>query len=211
MAVIPFYGSDRPDLFAIERAAMDRPGRVIAELNRRLPGGRVLDVGAGDGFTAAALTTDVRSVVPLEPAFGMVDPARGLRWVRGEAEHLPFADATFDAGYATWAYFFSREWDPTPGLAGLHRVVRPGGPLLIVDNLGDDEVSALTDRDITADPTFWESHGFDTIEVLTSFEFANIDEARTLLGFYFGERGQREARVSLSYRVGIFVGTSAGG
>jgi hypothetical protein len=35
--VIPFYGAEEPELFAIERLAMDRPGRVIAALDRLLP------------------------------------------------------------------------------------------------------------------------------------------------------------------------------
>ena len=52
MGVIPFYGADEPELFAIERRAMDRDGLVIDALHELLPPGLVLDVGAGDGFTA---------------------------------------------------------------------------------------------------------------------------------------------------------------
>jgi ubiquinone/menaquinone biosynthesis C-methylase UbiE len=48
--------------------------------------------------------------------------------VRGDAELLPFRDRSFAGAYATWAYFFSREWDPTLGIEELHRAVRPGGP-----------------------------------------------------------------------------------
>lgn len=53
--VIPFYGSTDREMFAIERAAMDRPGKVIAALDELLPpAGRVVDIGASDGFTADA-------------------------------------------------------------------------------------------------------------------------------------------------------------
>jgi hypothetical protein len=52
VTVIPFYGADDPAMFAIERAAMDRDGLVVRALDGLLPRGRVLDVGAGDGFTA---------------------------------------------------------------------------------------------------------------------------------------------------------------
>lgn len=41
MPVIPFYGTDHPELFAIERAAMDRPGLVIDRLNHFVPHGTV--------------------------------------------------------------------------------------------------------------------------------------------------------------------------
>lgn len=208
MGVIPFYGAEQPDLFAIERAAMDRPGKVIEALDRRLPDGLILDVGAGDGFTASRLMTDARTIVALEPAAGMIRRDRGLPWVRGDAERLPFADGTFGAAYATWAYFFSRDWDPSPGIAELHRVVRPGGPLLVVDNLGDDEFTSLTDRVIAADPEFWDERGFEAEEIDTVFEFEDLDAARSLLDFYFGERGREGARLRLSFRVGLFSGES---
>ena len=155
MAVIPFYGAEQPDIFAIERRAMDRAGLVTDALDVRLPrNGRVLDVGAGDGFTAERLTTTHRRVFPLEPAWGMIQTNRRLRWVQGEVERLPFADGSFDAGYATWPYFFSRDWESEPGLRELHRVVRRGGSLLIVENLGDDEFTALASDDITANPAY---------------------------------------------------------
>ena len=150
MTVIPFYGADDPAMFAIERGAMDRDGLVIRALDELLPLGRVLDVGAGDGFTAERLGAG-RRIVALEPSAGMIG-VRPLVWVRGDAEHLPFAEASFDGAYATWAYFFSRDWDPTPGIAELDRVVRSGGPVAIVDNLGGDAFAAMADADISADP-----------------------------------------------------------
>jgi len=137
VAVIPFYGADEPELFAIERRAMDRDGLVIEALHELLPAGPVLDVGAGDGFTAERLGTS-RSIVALEPSADMLARADLPARVQGEAEHLPFVERAFDGAYATWAYFFTRDWDPTRGIVELDRVVRPGGPLAIVDNLGGD-------------------------------------------------------------------------
>ena len=85
---------------------MDRDGLVIATLDGLLPAGRVLDVGAGDGFTAERLNAG-RAVVALDPSAGMLARADLPQRVRGEAEHLPFANTSFDGAYATWAYFFS--------------------------------------------------------------------------------------------------------
>ena len=209
MTVIPFYGADDPAMFAIERAAMDRDGLVIAALDDVLPAGLVLDVGAGDGYTAARLNAG-RSVVALEPAEAMIASRERVRWVRGEAEHLPFADATFDGAYATWAYFFSRGWDPTSGIAELDRVVRSGGPLAIADNLGGDAFAGLADDDISADPAFWEAEGFSCRPITSSFRFDDLDEARTLLGFFFGERGRDGAAVEVGFRVGLFSRPSRG-
>ena len=118
MPVIPFYGADEPELFAIERESMDRPGHVTAALNRLLPDGLVIDVGAGDGFTAARVTA---TAVAVEPATGMRRPHAGVTFVGGEAEHLPFRANVFDGAYSTWAYFF-------PGRPGSvrHASGRPG-------------------------------------------------------------------------------------
>lgn len=203
VAVIPFYGPDRPELFEIERRTMDRPGKVIEALDSVLPRGRVLDIGAGNGFTAGRLASG-RTVVPMEPAAGMVDASADLPWVRGDAEHLPFADGAFDAAYATWAYFFSAFGDVSAGVGEAKRV--SNGPVAIVDNLGGDEFEALAGRPLSADVGWWEAAGFELVEIETAFVFDSVDEARTLLGFFFGDPGAAWHRPDIQFRVGLFLG-----
>jgi SAM-dependent methyltransferase len=209
VAVIPFYGADDPAMFALERLAMDRDGLVIDALDRVLPAGRVVDVGAGDGYTAQRLRSG-RDIVALEPERGMIARAAPLAWVQGDAEHLPFRSATFDAAYATWAYFFSRDWDPTPGIAELDRVVVRGGPLAIVDNLGGDGFAAMAETDISADPSFWLGQGFEVSVIDTAFRFEDLRDAQALLGFFFGDRGIRGASTEVGFRVGLFSRASRG-
>jgi SAM-dependent methyltransferase len=201
MPVIPFYGAEDPDLFAIERAAMDRPGKVIAALERLLPDGLVLDVGAGDGFTADRLQRDV---IALEPAAGMRRPGGAVTFVGAEAEHLPFGPDVFDAAYSTWAYFFTGPgWDPSPGLDELRRVVRVGGRLVVVDNLGGDEFSSYLGLP-GADVSWWEERGFATETVETEFSFRSAEDAIRLLSRYLG-RPVTDPPLVLGYRVGVFV------
>ncbi len=209
MPVIPFYGTDHPGLFAIERAAMDRPGLVIDCLNDLVPQGTVLDVGAGDGFTAERLTRPGRKIIAVEPASGMIDRRRPLTWVQADAETLPFHDGSVDGAYATWAYFFSRGWDPMPGIAELHRIVSAGGPLVVAENLGGDEFCALAPSDISADTAFWAAQGFTLEIVETEFSFESPEDALRLLTFYFGDVGPTPP-TRLTYRVGLFIGESRG-
>jgi SAM-dependent methyltransferase len=211
---LPFYGASDPELFSIERRAMDRPGRVLAELNQLLPEvGVVVDVGAGDGFTAEVLNSAGRRVLAVEPAAGMRRPGRVLGWIAGVAQALPLQDASADAAYSTWAYFFTGAgWDPSPGLAELHRVVRRGGSLLIVDNVGDDEFTALSGdaSSVTASVEQWRAFGFDCRVVETVFEFETREDADRLLGLYFGDADYSHVPLSLSYNVGIFTSVSRG-
>lgn len=209
MSVIPFYGVEHPGLFAIERAAMDHPGLVIDRLNDLLPRGTVLDVGAGDGFTAERLARLGRRVIAVEPASRMINLTRPLTWVQADAEALPFRDGAFDGAYATWAYFFSRGFDPTPGIAELYRTVRGGGPLVIAENLGGDEFCALAPSDITADVGFWAKQGFSLEMIETEFAFETTEDALRLLTFYFGDVG-RTPPTRLTYRVGLFTARSPG-
>jgi hypothetical protein len=77
----------------------------------------VLNVGAGSGN----YEPDDRSVVALEPSWQMLSQRRGGHSaVRGVAEHLPFADAAFDATMGTLTV---HHWcDRTAGLQELQRV-----------------------------------------------------------------------------------------
>lgn|SRR5690625_4670671 len=103
--IIPFYGGLKPELFEIERRCMDRDGKVIKYLDSFLPDGIVLDVGAGNGYTAEKLIRDNRLVIPMEPDEKMIDLSKNMIWSNGVAQSIPFHSNTFDAVYSTWAFF----------------------------------------------------------------------------------------------------------
>jgi len=203
--VIPFYGGESPRLFEIERRCMDRDGKVLDFLHQHLPAGIVLDVGAGNGYTAERLTTPCRLVVALEPDSRMVDPRKHLVWARGVAQEIPFHDAAFHAAYATWAFFFEEVPTIEKGLAELHRVVKPGSPIFIVDNAGDDEFCALSPRNIASNRAWWRAHGFEQAIVHTSFRFDSLNEANELLAFYFGEEiRKKNHKTEIEYKVAVY-------
>ena len=131
-----------------------------------------------------------------------------ITWVRGSAAELPFATASLDGAYATWAYFFTGNWDPTPGLTELHRVVRPGAPLIVVDNLGGDEFSTYSSDDYSADADTWATYGFACEPITTSFEFDNSADAAALFSLFFGPG--TSPPLSVEFRVGLFTSVSSG-
>jgi SAM-dependent methyltransferase len=205
MPVIPFYGARHPELFAIERSAMDRPGRVADVLNGVLPrSGRLLDIGAGDGFMALQLAAPGRTILPLEPDPGMVRRERALQWVAGEAEALPFHAASFDGAYATWAYFFPSRHSIESAVDEAERVLKPEGVLAVVNNLGGDEFCQLSASDLSEPSGPFLELGFSLTVIDTFFEFESMEQAERLLSFYFGSSGRSGAKIKLSYRVGLY-------
>ena len=211
--VIRFYAGDNPEMFEIERRCIDRNGKVLDFLKQHLPSGKILDVGAGNGFTAEKLMTNDRLIIPMEPDEKIIDQKKNLIWTRGVAQELPFHKDIFDGAYSTWAFFFPSMGIKRvkEGLTELNRVVKKDGTILIVDNAGDDEFMSLADRvivDFESDRKFWESMGFSSTMINTTFRFDNVEEAQKLLGFYFGEKGKNFNKTEIEYKVVVYEGKS---
>jgi demethylmenaquinone methyltransferase / 2-methoxy-6-polyprenyl-1,4-benzoquinol methylase len=122
--------------------------RALVSAIAPLAGERVLDVATGTGMVAAELLerSDC-SVVGLDQSAAMLGAARArfagqaangdsepttcaarparVELIEGQAEALPFADASFDA--LTFTYLLRYVDDPRATMRELARVVRPGG------------------------------------------------------------------------------------
>lgn len=97
---------------------------------------RVLDVATGTGMVARALHEQYGcSVVGIDQSAEMLSVARAAgvfeALVEGRAEHLPFADASFD--HLTFTYLLRYVEDPAATMRELARVVRPGGRVAMVE------------------------------------------------------------------------------
>jgi demethylmenaquinone methyltransferase/2-methoxy-6-polyprenyl-1,4-benzoquinol methylase len=106
------------------------------------PEGTVLDVATGTAAVAIELSgrTGCR-VVGLDQSEEMLAQGRRrvedaglggrIELVRGEAERLPFEDASFDA--LTFTYLLRYVEDPQATMRELARVVRPGGTVAMLE------------------------------------------------------------------------------
>jgi ubiquinone/menaquinone biosynthesis C-methylase UbiE len=103
---------------------------------------RALDVGAGAGAFAFAIAPRVRAVVAVELDEALAVRARAdappnVEVVVGDGEHLPFERASFDvAGTLRTLHHTPR---PELMVAELARVTRPGGTILVVDQLAPSD------------------------------------------------------------------------
>jgi demethylmenaquinone methyltransferase / 2-methoxy-6-polyprenyl-1,4-benzoquinol methylase len=101
------------------------------------PGRLVLDLAAGTGVSTAELRRSGANAIACDFSLGMLQAGRahrkrrGVPFVAGDALHLPFADAAFDA--ATISFGLRNVADVPKALRELARVVRPGGRLVICE------------------------------------------------------------------------------
>lgn len=107
---------------------------VLAALGQRRVR-RILDVGCGTGQLASRLQRELPGVqvVACDFSAGMLSRAAArrprVRLVRGDAGRLPFDDRSFDAVVSTEAFHWFPDQATT--LHEIHRVLRPGGRLLL--------------------------------------------------------------------------------
>ena len=134
---------------------------------------RVLDVGCGTGFGTEGLleyTERVhgidQSAHQLEQAYAKFGRRGPVKFYRGDAERLPFADDAFDA---VWSSGSIEYWpDPAATLREFRRVVKPGGNVLVVGP--DAPTSTLFGRLADAIMLF-----YDEAEADRMFAAADLD------------------------------------
>ena len=116
--------------------------RTVADMAEVGPSDHVIDVGCGPGTAVREAVRRGATGTGVDPSplmlglAGWISRARGLApitWSEGTAEAIPVAD-----GYATvaWALSSVHHWtDRAAGLAELHRVLVPGGRVLLLERL----------------------------------------------------------------------------
>ena len=103
--------------------------------------GNVLEVAVGTGRNLPHYPADVTlTAIELNPAMMAIarqraaDLGREVDFHEGDAEHLPFDDASFDT--VVCALSLCTIPSPAAALGEMRRVLRPGGRLLLLDHIG---------------------------------------------------------------------------
>jgi ubiquinone/menaquinone biosynthesis C-methylase UbiE len=129
-------------LYARVSPSMDRGG-MAEHRDRLLDGltGEVIEVGAGNGLNFAHYPPQVTRVLAVEPDPHLRRIAEReaeavevpVEVTAGIADHLPAADATFDAAIAS--LMLCSVPDQHAALAEIRRVLRPGGHLRFLEHV----------------------------------------------------------------------------
>jgi ubiquinone/menaquinone biosynthesis C-methylase UbiE len=105
-------------------------------------GSEVADVGTGTGFVAAGLAPRVKRVIGIDNASAMLRVARenldslsvsNAELLVGDLAGLPLADNSVDATFANMVLHHAV--DPAAMLKEMARIVRPGGMIVITDEV----------------------------------------------------------------------------
>jgi len=109
-------------------------------LNRHLPTSnrlRVLDIGCGNGALLNELSKSISYGAGVDESEAILEKARqrncdrkNLEFISVNSPSLPFGDANFDVAISLMSFRYL-DWDPL--LKEIHRVLKPGGRVLIVD------------------------------------------------------------------------------
>jgi ubiquinone/menaquinone biosynthesis C-methylase UbiE len=134
---------------------------VIGRANARLAvhaagvsdGDRVVDIGCGPGSAVREAARRGARVTGVDPSSAMLRVARALtrraasvKWAEGTAENVPMPDAS---ATIVWSLATVHHWqDASRGLSEAHRVLAPGGRLLVIE------------RQVRAGATGVASHGW---------------------------------------------------
>lgn len=120
----------------------------LLKLAKARPGERALDLCCGTGDVSFALARQSVEVVGLDfsepmlavaaqrsqaqsPKSKVQSPSLPVQFVRGDAQQIPFPDASFDLVTISYGLRNLADWEL--GLREMKRVTRPGGRILVLD------------------------------------------------------------------------------
>ena len=117
--------------FGIHRLWKRTLARRVAEV-----GGTTVDLAGGTGDVAALLCDGRRRVIVCDPSLAMMRAGRprqskDIVWLGGEAEKLPFADASVDL--LTVSFGLRNATVLEAALVEIRRVLRPGGRFVCLE------------------------------------------------------------------------------
>jgi SAM-dependent methyltransferase len=160
----------------------------LADLKR---GERLLDVGCGDGNYTGPAADRTGAAVGLDRSNAMLEAARrrlggrsDIEWVQGNAERLPFREASFHVVLAITLLCFAD--DPQAAVSEMARILRPGGRL-VLGELGRYSLWAVVRhvRGRLGSATWRHAHFFSGDELLDLADHAGLVESEVRAAVFY--------------------------
>jgi ubiquinone/menaquinone biosynthesis C-methylase UbiE len=175
------FGKTAEQLAALQDARAAELGQKVLRFVSPSGDERALDAGSGAGALAFALAPHVREVVAVDVVPELLEQGRrratsvaNVEFVEGDATKLPFELGSFDlAGSLRSLHHIAR---PELAVAELARVTRPGGRVLVVDQLAPIDPAAAAQLN-----AFERARDPSTTRVLADVDLRGLFEANELV------------------------------
>jgi ubiquinone/menaquinone biosynthesis C-methylase UbiE len=187
-------------------SAEDVDGNLMSALERvtSFKGKTILDLGTGTGRLPLLLSDQNTRLIGIDLYRAMLIENQNQRekisgvWdlVQGDMRKLPLPTRWAQVVFAGWAIghlrdWFSMSWQTHIGriLDEIHRVVAPGGYLLVVETLGTGSLVPTPPTEGLSEYYAWLENEWDFSrqEIPTDYIFPNVDSAVNHTEFFFGE------------------------
>ncbi|HMQ53004.1 MAG TPA: class I SAM-dependent methyltransferase [Anaerolineae bacterium] len=165
-------------------------------------GQRILDLGSGTGRLpllfgdrpAQLICLDLHAAMLAENAHQRRHHRGRWSLVQGDMSRLPLPDGWAEVVTAGWALGHFTGWyvdwqaKMQRVLAEMHRLVAPGGALLIMETLTTGSLTPAPPTEALGQYYAWleSDWGFSRQEIRTDYQFASVKEAVAKTEFFFG-------------------------
>jgi ubiquinone/menaquinone biosynthesis C-methylase UbiE len=146
--LLPLYD---PFLWLLGADKAKRPLIEQAEIKSRF---RVLDIGCGTGSMAVMVKrmhpeSEVVGIDPDPSALSVAErkakrAGLSVEFDRGFADHMPYADASFDRVFSSFMFHHLAANEKSATLGEIRRVLKPGGSLHLLDFVREHSVHSKT-------------------------------------------------------------------
>lgn len=183
----------------------DYQGNLLPALQKITPfyDKTVVEFGAGTGRLTTKIAPLAQSIQAYDISQHMLDLAAqkltksGLtNWHTQTADHrqVPAVDHSADVILSGWSVCYivvdhPQGWQAEIDkvLAEMNRILLPSGKIILIETLGTGFEQPTPPDHLVEYYAYLESHGFTRTWVRTDYRFENIDIARELSKFFFGD------------------------
>lgn len=166
-------------------------------------GKEVVDAGAGTGRFTCMLSPLVKFIWAFDREGAMLEVARlkleemgTTNWQCEVADHrsLPVPDNSVDIVISGWSVCYLVAWDEGDWrkevanvFSEMKRILRPGGMIILVETQGTGYTEPNPPEHLLEYFQFLNENGFSMKWIRTDYQFASVEQAKELCGFFFGE------------------------